>query len=431
MPAMRMIQLSPACSRIAILLTVFMIVGNAFAWSAVEQSIYKFTGFADGEEPNAGLVADSEGNLYGTTASGGLSSFCGTAFELTPPATLGGSWTKTTLYSFQGGDTDGCFPSSTLIFDKLGNLYGTTDAGGPMNRGTVFELSSPATSGVTWSETVLFIFPVGRLKGYAPSGKLVFDGAGNLYGSTQFGGNDLTNCPKCGTVFQLKPPATAGGPWTQKVLHNFGSVANDGQSPLNGLLLRSGILYGTTQLGGTNNNGIVFQLVQKNGSWNESILYEFNGSDGSSPGGLIFGAALELYGVTTLGGGANCACGTIFRLSPPALAGDPWQETMLYSFLRHGDGATPFEPLWRDKLGNLYGTAAGGGVNNAGTVFKLKTPAVSGGNWTLVVLHDFLVGNRLDGSIPRSELIQRNGVFYGVTLNDGGSGEGTVYSLVP
>ena len=416
------------CDRILLLLLIiFMFAGNMFASPTVEQLIYNFTSFPD-NEPNAGLVTDGEGNLYGTAASG-ESNPCGTVFELSPPTTSGGSWTKITLYSFQESDTDGCGPSSTLIFDKAGNLYGTTDGGGPKNRGSVFELSPPATSGGAWSESVLFIFPAGRLRGYAPSGKLVFDGAGNLYGITQFGGYDLINC-NCGTVFQLKPPARTGGHWTQTVLHNFGAAGNDGQNPLAGLLFRAGALYGTTQAGGTSNNGIVFQLVQKNGVWDENILYKFGGRDGSSPGGLIFDGTGNLDGVTSAGGTSPCACGTIFRLSPPAVPGNPWQETTLYSFLGHSDGARPFEPVWRDKLGNLYGTAPGGGVKNAGTVFKLKAPAISGGDWTLVVLHDFLARSNLDGNTPRSELILVKGVFYGVTIF-GGYDWGTVYSVVP
>lgn len=426
---MRIISGRLGCSRILLLrfLTILMLAGNIFASPTVEQVIYNFTGYPD-EEPNAGLVADSQGNLFGT-ASSGQSNPCGTFFELTPPTTPGGSWTKSTLYAFRGGDTDACSPSSTLIFDKLGNLYGSASLGGPKNRGTIFELSPPATPGGAWTETVLFIFPIGRLKGYDPGGKLVFDGSGNLYGITQFGGSDLINC-NCGTVFQLKPPAKTGGHWTQTVLHNFGAAGNDGQNPLTGLLFRAGALFGTTQAGGTSNNGVVFQLVQKNGVWNENILYEFGGSDGSSPGGLIFDGAGSLDGVTLAGGTSPCACGTIFRLSPPAQAGDPWQETTLYSFFGHGDGARPFEPLWRDKLGNLYGTAAVGGLKNSGTVFKLKAPAISGGDWTLVVLHDFLARSTFDGSTPRSELILVKGVFYGVTIF-GGYNSGVVYSLVP
>jgi uncharacterized repeat protein (TIGR03803 family) len=169
--------------RIAFLaLAVLFTIGTAFA--TTEKVVYSFQGSLDGYRPSASLVADADGNLYGTTAFGGSSS--GTVFELSPPATADGAWTGTVLYAFQGGSNDGAFPMGTLVFDKQGNLYGTTEEGGPQGTGTIFELSPPATAGVAWTEAILWIFPQGLLRGYSPAGKLVIDASGNLYGTTQF-----------------------------------------------------------------------------------------------------------------------------------------------------------------------------------------------------------------------------------------------------
>ena len=178
-------------SQILIFAAVLAFPGTAIASGPVEQVLYSFAGGTDGNNPDGGLVADSLGNLYGTTTWGGPDSITpyGTVYELTPPAVAGGAWTKTVLYSFQGGANDGSTPFGTLIFDKLGNLYGTTQAGGPGNAGTVFELSPPAVPGNPWTETVLFIFPGDQSQGYWPFGKLTFDGIGNLYGTTEYGGS--------------------------------------------------------------------------------------------------------------------------------------------------------------------------------------------------------------------------------------------------
>src|SRR5450432_3855008 len=400
-------------------LAVLILAGSSFA--TTEKMVYGFTGQPDGVSPNAALVADAVGNLYGTTAFGGTDPrcSCGTVFELSPPATAGGAWTENILYSFQGGDSDGTRPTGTLTFDAQGNLYGTTRSGGSSNRGTIFEISPPATAGGAWTETVLFVFPADLSKGYGPAGKLVFDAAGNLYGTTSSGGSKCD----CGTVFELKAPTSAGGAWTHVVLHNFGPflTGSDGIYPGPDIIYRNGVIYGVTDYGrGTSQNGTVFQLVRKPGTWTENILYRFTVSGGAGPlGGLVLDPAGNLYGTTSGGGSANCApgCGTIYELSPPAVAGGAWQETILYSFLAHGDGAYPFATLWRNSLGDLYGTASRGGIRNnfnpagAGTVFKLKAPASAGGAWTLAVLHDFDYPATGDGSFPTGALTMLNGVF--------------------
>jgi len=437
-------------SQILIFATILAFPGTALASAPVEQVLYSFVGGTDGNNPDGGLVADSLGNLYGTTTWGGPDSVTpyGTVYELSPSAAAGGAWTKTVLYSFQGGASDGATPFGTLIFDKLGNLYGTTQAGGPGNTGTVFELSPPAVPGNSWTETVLFIFPADQSQGYWPFGKLTFDGIGDLYGTTEYGGTGKSGAScqieGCGTVFQLKPPAAPGGAWTASVLYNFGSFELDGAEPGRGVAFYKGYLYGTTQTGGTTGNGTVFRLLQKEGVWYERILYNFTGTEGAAPvGTVIFDDAGNLFGTMREGGITNTAdcpygCGGIFELSPPVKKGGLWLETTLYQFTGDGDGACPYAGVIRDKLDDLYGTASVGGMNNLtgtgnnGTVFKLKPPTVAAGPWTKVVLRDFRGTTFLDGSFPAGDLILIDGSgLFGTTLEGGTTNAGTVFNLVP
>ena len=181
------------------------------------------------------------------------------------------------MYSFQGG-FDGAQPVAGLI-DKAGNLFGTTAFGGFAGSGTVFELTPPSTPGGSWTETVLYSFQ-GGTDGYFPYSALVSDGAGNLYGTTLAGG---AVCPICGTVFKL---SKRGGVWTETILHNFGFT--DGANPFGKLLLAvDGNLYGTTVSGGDFSAGTVFELSAPNrprGAWTEKVLYSFTGSsDGAQP----------------------------------------------------------------------------------------------------------------------------------------------------
>ncbi|HET6180346.1 MAG TPA: choice-of-anchor tandem repeat GloVer-containing protein [Candidatus Sulfotelmatobacter sp.] len=406
-----------------IVLAVLLNIGTAFA--TTEKVVYSFQGTPDGDIPAATLVADSAGNLYGITNVGGSGQ--GTVFELSPPATAGGSWTEQILYAFQNDSHDGVFPNGTLTFDKQGNLYGTTTQGGN-GVGAVFELSPPATSGGAWTETVLWSFPQQGLTGIYPSGKLEIDAAGNLYGTTQFGGVPKGGC-SCGVVFELVKPKTSGGSWNERVLHNFGSITGDGTYPRSDLLLRGGMLYGTAEAGGAG-SGAVFQLAPHTGLWTETILHSFTIGEGRAPRGrLIADPAGNLFG--TLSTELGC-CGAIFELSPPAIAGGSWQETTLYAFTGHSDGATPEGPLWRDSLGDLFGTTTADGrrPNGLGTVFKLKAPAVSGGTWTFVLLHDFGALSADDAASPEGGLVLQNGLLYGVARG-GSDGLGAVYSVVP
>jgi uncharacterized repeat protein (TIGR03803 family) len=438
-------------SRILSLATLLTFVSPLFASGPpVEQMVHSFAGGDDGTNPDGGLVADSGGNLYGTTTWGGpLSSTpYGTVFELMPPPTPGGPWLKAVIYSFQGGPNDGATPFGTLIFDTQGNLYGTTQAGGSNNTGTVFELSPPSTPGGNWTETVIYFFPADGSQGYWPFGRLIFDGIGNLYGTTEFGGTGTAgaNCAisGCGTVFQLKPPATAGQSWTGSVLYNFGSFDGDGIEPGRGLAFRLGSLYGTTQSGGGYDNGTVFRLALDHGIWTETLLYSFTGTEGAVPlGRLILDNEGNLYGTTRAGGNVNntiCpeGCGSVFELSPPVKRGGTWMENTLYKFTGAGDGACPFTAVLRDTLGNIYGTATAGGVNNFkqtgdnGVVFKLKPPVVPGTSWTQVMLRAFRGATYSDGSFPAGDLILINGSgLFGTTLEGGVDNMGTVYNIVP
>ena len=223
------------CPRFAIrLLGLFMVIlalGVTASAEWKEKVLYSFQGGAnDGSVPAGGVVFDPQGNLYGATTDGGpatckpIGGACGTAFQLTPPAQKGGSWTETVIYQFQGkGSNDASVPNGGLTRDAAGNLYGVTAYGGtgdcvllgvPAGCGTVYELSPPKQKGGAWTETILYSFPTAK-QGYLPNGNLVFDSAGNLYGATVFGGGKGTTCDKfyqyCGAVFELSPPETRGG----------------------------------------------------------------------------------------------------------------------------------------------------------------------------------------------------------------------------
>ena len=301
-----------------------------------EEVLYTFHGLPDGRLPN-GLIFDSSGNLYGTTQQGGAANF-GTVFELSPDGH--GGWNEIVLYSFQGG-SDGKNPLAGVIFDSLGNLYGTTagsDAGcWVAGCGTVFKLSPDGSGG--WTETALHTFQAGS-DGVFPESGLVFDKAGNLYGTTLAAGD--MGCPDsligCGTVFKLSPDGSGG--WTNTTLHAFHG-GGDGSTPTSDLIFdEAGNLYGTTRQGGTHNFGTVFELSpNSSGTWTETVLYRFlgGGDGGDAQGGLTFDQSDNLYGTTQQGGAADF--GTVFELSPDGHGG--WNETVLYSFQYGNDGLYP------------------------------------------------------------------------------------------
>jgi uncharacterized repeat protein (TIGR03803 family) len=382
------------------------------------ENVYSFDyAGTDGAIPDAGLISDAAGNFYGTTSGGGNSD-AGTAFEMSPNGS--GGWTEKLLYSF-GEGLDGFNPEASLIFDARGNLYGTTPSGSMNGGGMAFELSPNGSGG--WTETVLHSFS-GGTDGSAPFGALIFDGAGNLYGTTTSQGINFY-----GTAFKLSPNGSGG--WTETVLHSFGA-GTDGSGPTGGLIFDgAGNLYGTTYSGGTSNVGTVFELSPNgSGGWTETVLYSFNnnGSDGNYPyAGLVFDSAGNLYGTTYYGGTSNQ--GSIFKLSPNGNGG--WTETVLHSFdFNNGtDGAYPYAGLTFDAAGNLYGTTANGGTCDYGTAFEFSPNG--GGGWTETVLHSFCNGGG-DGYRPFAGLIiDHAGNLYG-TAAVGGVGTaafGTAFEI--
>lgn len=453
--------------------------------TGLETVLHSFTGAnGDGENPQTALIMDSEGNLYGTAsgypANGGSippSGGEGIVFKLNT------SNQETVLYTFTGAS--GANPNSSLILDTAGNFYGTTMHGGSASGGTFFKL------GTTGNETVLYSFPATNGDGAAPAAGLIMDGAGNLYGTTggggkacagPFGGNYATGC---GTVFKLDPTGN------ETVIYSFTGTNGDGANPQAPLTMDSaGNLYGTSFFGGSQGEGTVFKLdttgqetvlfsfTGGNGAWpsaglvmdsagnlygttlavyptanptpgivfkldttgHETLLYSFTGEngDGANPyAGLIIDSAGNLYG-TTVGGGTNpcpvtnfvpgfgysAGCGTVFKVNPTG------QETVLYKFTgTNGDGAYPAASLTMDSAGNLYGTTFEGGTGTCpfggcGTVFKLDPK----GNET--VLYSF-TGTNGDQNPFAPLIMDSAGNLYGTTSAYYGGDSGTVFKLDP
>jgi uncharacterized repeat protein (TIGR03803 family) len=286
---------------------VFELTPASGGWS--ETVLYSFTGGADGRQPYARLLFDTPGSLYGTTLQGGnintvCSSGCGTVFELTPTST---GWTESVLYAFAGG-ADGPSPYDGLVFDPAGKLYGSTNAGGAYGAGTIFRLTRAA--GGSWKEIVLHHFGEGH-RGKNPYGALLVDAAGNLYGTAYQGGGH-----GYGVVFELQN--TKSG-WQQRVLHAFGNAPS--ANPVAALVMDpAGTLYGTTMQGASRHScgggcGTLFKLAPTSaGNWSYNVVHLFGqGADGFHPtGDLILDPAGNLFG-TTQAGGAQGA-GMVFEI---------------------------------------------------------------------------------------------------------------------
>jgi uncharacterized repeat protein (TIGR03803 family) len=315
--------------------------------SGILNTLYTFQGKGDGSDPNANLSFNGAGNLYGTTF-GSDSGYYGTVFELSPNGS--GGWQKTTLLQFDG--LDGLHPTSGLVIDGTGNVYGTTLYGGPGNWGIVFELS-PGASG--WTETILHHFGgVFRLQG-----GLVFDPQGNLYGTANGGGPS-----GCGGVFELTP---ASGNWNVGVLHAF-RCGSDGANPEGKLALDNmGRIFGTTNQGGAFKQGEVYMLTPHAGKgWQNRVIHSFNGADGAFPtAGVTLDAAGNIYGAT-LNGGVK-SVGVVYKLT--ATSSTSWTHSILHTFTGP-DGADP-SALLLDSAGDLFGTTVEGGAGNLGTVFEI------------------------------------------------------------
>jgi uncharacterized repeat protein (TIGR03803 family) len=369
--------------------------------------LYTFTGGSDGAFPYYGsLVQDKAGSLYGTTQGGGSSGY-GTVFKVTQ----GG--TETVLYSFTGG-ADGGYPYAGLVLS--GNaLYGNTTYGGSekcydgyaYGCGVVFEVNIKART-----ETVLHTFTGGSDGGY-PWASLVEDDKGNLYGTTEDGG-----ASGYGAVFEVVPKTKK-----ETVLHSLDD--KHGAYPYSGLTLNTTerVLFGTTRFGGSSDSGVVFSLAIGTGTYN--VLYNFTGwSDGGAPWGtLALDPSGNLYGTTLYGGSDNCTygCGTVFKVVPRTK-----KESVLYSFPGGASGYNPYSGVIRDKKGNLYGTALRGGssdcIGGCGTVFDVVKGAES-------VLHTF---DGSDGAYPFCGLtMDSKGNLYGTTYTGGSDDWGVVWEITP
>jgi uncharacterized repeat protein (TIGR03803 family) len=313
----------------------------------------------------------------------------------------------------------------------------------------VYQLVPPKVGGGAWTENVIYTF-LGGSDGRQPSGGLVFDQTGNLYGTTSYGGNISPCGGGCGTVFELSPPAQPGGAWTHTVLYTF-QGSYDGSGPGEVVFGPNGSLYGTTHIGGSagfyfscvgypNRNdiacGTVFELTpptKKGGSWTKIILYSFPSypGDGQYPGSdITFDRLGNLYGTT--GGGGTSGYGIAYQLALPAKGNGSAKETVLHDFTGGSDGGYPGGGLALGANGQFFGVAEYSGVTNAsGLVFELTPPAQSNGTWTETVLYNF-PGFSGDGTTPFSTpTVDWNGNLYGLTAYGGTTGGGTVFRLAP
>jgi uncharacterized repeat protein (TIGR03803 family) len=404
----------------AFLLAFALLAGSAGANAAIKETVlYSFDEANNGAYPVAGLVADAKGNLYGTTELAGAKG-AGIVYELTPNSD--GTWTFTLLHTFdissEGGD-----PLAGLVFDNAGNLYGTTSIGGPNDAGSVYQLTPTSTG---WSFKVIYAFSQGRNAGF-PGGPLLFDGKNTLYG-TASGGSKMCTFG-CGTVYQLKQ--SKNGIWNEKVIYRF-QEGKGGYIPAGGVIRdSSGNLYGTTLLGGLSQCdagcGTIFKLSPSGNGWKESTLYRFKSKkDGyQSYGGLAVDKSGALYGATSLGGDVNCnppnGCGTVFRLSSTA------KHTVLHAFGKtSGDGMFPMAGPTLAASGTLYGTTDYGGKlqscgsDGCGLVYQVK-----GGK--LTVLYNF---NGSDGAQPQAQLLWGGaGHLFGTTFSGGAGEVGEAFEL--
>jgi uncharacterized repeat protein (TIGR03803 family) len=418
-------------------MVMLTLILSSSVWPQVTfKTLYKFKGGKDGNAPLAGLIFDQAGNLYGTTVYGGHANSGGAVFQLTPDQN--GRWTESVLYSFCSltNCADGGAPQAGLIFDQAGNLFGTTIAGGLYGNGAVFQLTPNQNGG--WTESALYSFCslANCADGADPQAGLTFDQAGNLFGTTAGGGAHNGS----GTVFKLTPNQNGGWTESVLYRFCSLANCADGASPFAGLIFdQAGNLYGTTGYGGAHGvygvGGTVFKLTpNQNGRWTEHVLYSFCSRPGCVDGvqpfaGLIFDQAGNLYGTTEYGGAAysNNASGTVFKLIRNQNGG--WTESVLYSFcsrLNCTDGSYPQAGLIFDQAGNLCGTNAGGG-HGYGTVFQL-TPNQNGG-WTEHVLHAFM---DQPGALSAAGLIlDQAGNLYGTTSGDGSTTFGSVFEITP
>ena len=339
--------------------TVFELKHTGGGWE--EEVLYSFTGGSDGGYPEAGVIFDSQGSLYGTTSG---ATTCGNVFMLTPNSH--GGWAESVLYTFTCGD-DGASPQTDLTFDAKGNLFGA-NLGGSLRFGcgrtcgSVFELVPQAKG--AWKEVTLYTFD-GPPNGGLPSSPVALDSSGNVWGTATAGGTGSCHSSLytggCGIVYELTP--SSGGNWTETVVYNFVRGGGNAVTPSGGFALENDGNILITSLAGGDGLGAVFELKRSKQGWEQEVLYSFYGSyfhgpDGDQPvGRLETDLAGALLGVTQYVG--KNGLGTLFELEPSKTTG--WTEKVLHSFAGGSNGSYPEAGLSSDSQGHLYGTTSGGG----------------------------------------------------------------------
>ena len=396
-----------------VLVTCIVFAGSALA--GTEKILYAFTGGNDGSQPYSGLIPDRSGNLYGSTYYGG-STGRGVVYKLRHTSS---GWQETVLHTFHGGRQDGANPEHELAIDAAGNIYGTTISGGG-GLGVLFQLT-PSAAG--WTETLLHKFGAVNGSGETPSSGVIIDKQGNLYGETAGGGNSGN-----GTIYELKH-TSAGWKYTLLYSFAGGNdgtypssgLTFDAQEDLYGTTMSGGGAAGI----GT----VFELARGSNGTWTESVLHGFQDTaDGINPEApLIFDSLGNLYGTTVYGGDTSCAggfgCGEVFELSPSG--NGTWTKTTIHAFTDTPDGHAPLAGLTFDKAGNLFGTTANGGSTGTGALFELSPGS---GGWTESVVYSFTNGNDGGfPSIP--VIVGAKGNILGTASSGGQFTQGVVFSI--
>jgi uncharacterized repeat protein (TIGR03803 family) len=361
------------------------------------------------------------------------------------------------LYSFQPGSSDGQSPNGGPAIDKEGNLYGTTATGGTHGSGIVYELSPPSQSGGDWTETVIYNFGDVPAAGGSPGitgqgGTVILDDNGNLYGTAIGGVSNVSGVLASGVVYELSPPSSGSGEWTAQALYTFLDESSKPE-PLKGpngavVFDRKGNLYGIAYGGGANSNGGVFELsppTQVGAQWTMTSLYSFDKTNGAGPWGpgenasLIVDSEGDLYGTTQYGGAASS--GTVYELSPPTGDAGNWTSAIIHSFKEDvdKDGYGPLGSLAMDAKGNLYGTTGAQGSFAGGIVFELSPPESAGGGWTENILENFTAFSKTDGYGPFANVVlDPQGNLWGATYYggpnytvDSANSDGAIFELIP
>lgn len=397
-----------------VFVVAFALLFNVAGARAGEKVILAFD-ITQGYESGSGLTIDSAGNLYGTTPSGGANN-CGNAFELSPSSS--GKWTETIIYSFKGCQFPAPSPSGTMVLDKAGNLYGAAQ-GDFGSSGVIFELAKGANG--SWSYSLVHNFTTSE---GAPNGDLTWDSDGNLYGTTSF---DSTTFQ--GVAFKLSPQPDSS--WKETILYTFPAPNGVGFPAAGVVFDNAGNLYGPAffGVGGSGGYGAIYGLSpQTSGPWKLTVIRNFTETSGAQfpSSRLIFDSSGNLYGASS-----QANFGQIFELSPNS--GSMWKLTIIHAFTSGSDGRYPVGALVFDPSGNLYGatTYGGSGCNRflCGTVYKL-TPQ-NEGPWQETILHPFESAG--DGSEPlQGPVLDSFGNLYGTTYFGGSRyGYGTVYEITP